>query len=473
MIKKVSLVFIAAILGGMIAITGYEKLVLDTPQYTSIQERQKEQAAEVLPASYNNVVPANLDFREVSEIAIQSVVYIESMSESARSSYYYGRPGMAYSSGSGVIVSDDGFIITNNHVVANGDELKVTLSDNRSYAAKVIGTDPTTDIALLKIEENGLPYLTYGDSDGVEIGQWVLAVGNPMNLNFTVTAGIISAKARNMGIIRRGNDLAVESFLQTDAVVNPGNSGGALIDINGRLIGINTAIMSTTGGYQGYSFAVPVNLVKKVVDDLLEFGVAQRAILGIRIGDVTAALAEQENLSVVNGVYVASVNEGSSADDAGIKAGDVIIAIGDREVKNSSELQELVARKRPGDQVSVTYMRGDSEKKVMATLMSTEGTVNVVEPIMETMYEGSVFEEVSDEMKSDLGIEGGVMIKKLGPGKWEEAGMKEGFIITEVDKSTVESVEDLQVIMAHKRNERVVILGVFPDGTKSYYTMDW
>ena len=477
--KQIFVVLIAATIGGVIAIKGYETLVVDSPAYASIEARQAEQLLQPVATNYSPAIPENLDFRAVAKLATASVVYITSTSaySSNSSRFFQYPPNMAQTSGSGVIISDDGYIITNNHVVENARVVTVTLEDNRSYEAEVIGTDPTTDLGLLKIKERNLTFLPYGNSDRVEVGQWVLAVGNPMHLNSTVTAGIISAKARNIGILEAENGLQVESFLQTDAVVNPGNSGGALLDASGKLVGINTAIASTTGKYAGYSFAIPVNLVKKVADDLLEFGVVQRALLGVRIGDVTSALAAEQDLNVVKGVIIASVNNGSAADEAGLKAMDVIVAIDGVTVDNTSELQELVARHRPGDRVVVRFVRDKEDMEVMATLLNTSGSTAIVEKAeviyAEEVIDGTVFEEVSNEEMKELGLDGGVKIKDLRAGKWEEAGLKEGFIITEVDKYKIRSTDDLRVLMAHKADERVVILGVFPDGTKSYYTIDW
>src|SRR5690606_17395204 len=252
--------------------------------------------------------------------------------------------------GSGVIISEDGYIVTNNHVIDNASTVTIALEDNRRYTGRVIGTDPTTDLALLKIDETNLPFVQFGNSDDAQIGEWVLAVGNPFNLNSTVTAGIISAKARNIGILRdENNNLQVESFIQTDAVVNRGNSGGALVNLAGELIGINTAIASTTGTFSGYSFAVPSSIVKKVMDDLLEFGTVQRGLLGIQIQDVSPELEEflEKEIKAIRGVYVASVGEGSGGEEAGLKEGDVIIGIDDEPTYHTSRLQELVARKRP------------------------------------------------------------------------------------------------------------------------------
>lgn len=466
-------IVLAATLGGVIAIGGY-KTFEPSPEYNSIQARQ-EQVMKTVATKYSETVPLNLDFTTIAAKAVNSVVYIQSKydSRTITQGFYRYQQGPAMASGSGVIISDDGYIVTNNHVVDDASEVDVTLEDNRSYTAKVIGTDPTTDLALIKIDEKGLNFIPYGNSDDVVVGQWVLAVGNPFNLTSTVTAGIVSAKARNIGILRDESNMQVESFIQTDAAVNPGNSGGALINTSGQLVGINSAIASNTGSYTGYSFAVPVNLVKKVMDDLLEFGVVQRGLLGIQIRDVSAQLSKEENLDVVEGVYVAEVNEGSGADEAGLKAKDVIISIDGKAVRNSSKLQELVAIHRPGDKVEVTYIRNGKEKTIEATLHNTGGTTAIVKRESEATIEGSVFEEISPEEQARLKIDGGVKLTDRGNGKWQDSGIEEGFIITNVDKQKINNINDLKRAMAHKSGERVIFLGVFPDGTKSYYSVDW
>ena len=468
-------IILAAAFGGIIAIGGYKALEPTPSPYNSIQDRQ-EQVMKTVSSEYEETVPLNLDFTTISSKATKSVVYIQSTYDSksmTQGSYRY-QGGPVITSGSGVIISDDGYIVTNNHVVAEAIEIDIILDDNRSYEAKVIGTDPTTDLALIKIDERNLDFLPYGNSNDIVVGQWVLAVGNPFNLTSTVTAGIVSAMARNIGILRdNSNNLQIESFIQTDAAVNPGNSGGALINTAGQLVGINTAIASRTGSYTGYSFAVPVNLVKKVMDDLLEFGVVQRGLLGIQIRDVTAQLSKEENLHVVEGVYVAEVNEESGAEEAGIKAKDVIIAIDGQKVRNTSKLQELVAVHRPGDKVEVLLLRDGVERTLIATLQNTGGTTAIVERVNDVTIEGSVFEEVTQIEQARLNIEGGAKLVDAGNGKWEDAGIEEGFIITHIDKQKISSVADLELIMAHKSGERVVFLGVFSDGTKSYYSLDW
>ena len=467
------IVFFAALAGGLIAVGTYSLIVEPqqiVPAYTSISEHQKV----ALTNSGNYVapklaVPDGLNFIEAASIATQSVVHIESR-KSGIFSRYGSRPTV--SSGSGVIISDDGYIVTNNHVIDGAEEIRVTLHDNRRYTAKLMGTDPSTDLALLKIQEQNLSFLTYGDSDALLIGEWVLAVGNPFNLNSTVTAGIVSAKARNIGILADENRLQIESFIQTDAAVNPGNSGGALVDLNGDLVGINTAIASNTGSYAGYSFAVPVSLVKKVMDDLLEFGVVQRGLLGINIRDV-ASVSEQLNLDVVNGVYVATVNPNTAAEEAGLEDGDIIIGINDKEVLNVSELQELVARNRPGDDVKVTFLRDGDKKSIVATLRNYVGDVGTIVKVKDAVLEGATFENITNRDAFRFDLSGGVKVTEIKSGRWRETDIKAGFIITDIDKIPIRNVSDLKRILSNKVGDKIVIKGVKPDGERSYFSMDW
>ena len=345
--------FVSSISGAIIAVfitLNFVQSPDSTPKYPISERQNKVQFTKLIDSS-TFTVPEGLNFIHSAQKVIPGVVHIRSAYASGQSSlnplegFFRNQP---QSSGSGVIISDNGYIATNNHVIEDASRIEVVLNDNRSYYAKVVGTDPTTDLALLKVDAEGLDFVRYGNSDKVLPGEWVLAIGNPFDLNSTVTAGIISAKARNIGILRDRNNLQIESFLQTDAAVNPGNSGGALVNLDGDLIGINTAIATPNGSYAGYSFAVPVTLVKKVMDDLLEFGEVQRGLLGIQISDVNARLAELENLDRVNGVYVSNVNRNSAAAEAGIETGDVVIAINQLDINNVSELQEIVARNRPG-----------------------------------------------------------------------------------------------------------------------------
>jgi len=343
----------------------------------------------------------------------------------------------------------------------------------------LIGTDPDTDLALIKIDEEQLPYVTFGDSENIQIGEWVLAIGNPFEFRSTVTAGIVSAKARNINILARGgSNTRIEAFIQTDAAVNPGNSGGALVNLKGQLVGINTAIASPTGAFAGYSFAVPATLVKKVIYDLKDFGAVQRPLLGIQIRDVTAELADAENLNVLKGVFVARVNEGTSAADAGLKEKDVIIAIDGKKVSNVAQLQEQVALNRPGDQIDVTYIREGKTETVKATLKNQFMTTEVVTASSASekgAYEvsGAKVEPVSDTMKQKLKLDNGVQVRDLDNGKFKEAGIEEGFIITKIDRRPIRTVDDLTASLDAARGEGVLIEGIYPSGEKAYYGLGW
>lgn len=440
------------------------------PGYDSIDSRQKQVA-------YSNfsdsavIVPEGLNFIHASKKVIPGVVHIRSAYSRGEGINSFFR-GPAQSTGSGVIISDDGFIATNYHVIQNASQIEVVLNDNRSYYGKVVGKDPTTDLALVKIKANNLPFVKYGNSDELYPGEWVLAIGNPFDLNSTVTAGIVSAKARNIGILRDRNNLQIESFIQTDAAVNPGNSGGALVNLNGELIGINTAIATPTGNYAGYSFAVPVTLVKKVMDDLLEFGEVQRGLLGIRIGDVNAQLAEARGLSVFNGVFVSDVNDNSAAEEAGLLPGDVITGIDDQPITNVSELQELVARNRPGDKISVTYLRDGNRKNVTAILKNFEGESTMDARAFDNTLEGATFQNQATLQLQEYDLEHGVLITDLKNGKWKDAGIKEGFIITSIDKIPVSTIDDLHLILENKAGG-ILVEGVYQNGKKGIFGMSW
>ncbi|TRX48204.1 PDZ domain-containing protein [Fulvivirga sp. M361] len=443
----------------------------------SISDRQKKGTIPVANLfDSSTIIPKGINFVNAARSVTSGVVHIRSSYSSGGYSInpldgLFNNPSQ--SSGSGVIISDDGFIATNNHVIEDASEIEVVLNDNRSFRAKIMGTDPTTDLALLKIDAlEQLPFIQYGNSDRISPGEWVLAIGNPFDLNSTVTAGIVSAKARNIGILRDKSNLQIESFIQTDAAVNPGNSGGALVNLQGELVGINTAIATPTGTYAGYSFAVPVALVKKVMDDLLEFGEVQRGLLGIRIGDVDARLARARDLKVVSGVFVSGVNNNSSAEEAGIEEGDVIVAIDDMTVNNVSELQEFVARNRPGDQIKVTYLRNDKQRSVTATLRNTEGTTEIVKTIYPKHLEGALLENLELTEMNKLDVNGGVRLKDIGVGKWQDAGIKNGFVITSIDKLTIADVADLHRILKNK-NGGILIEGINPNGEKNVFGIDW
>lgn len=371
--------------------------------------------------------------------------------------------------GSGVIISEDGYIVTNNHVIADADDLEVTLYDNRTYKAAVIGTDPTTDLALIQIKEKGLPTLALVNSDDVKVGEWVLAVGNPFNLTSTVTAGIVSAKGRNINILRE--QFAVESFIQTDAAINPGNSGGALVNLNGGLIGINTAIASPTGAYSGYGFAVPTNIVTKVVEDLMKYGIVQRGVLGVMIRSVDGNLKKEKKLDVMSGAYVDSLLENSAAKEAGIKPGDVITAIDGNTIQSSPNLQEVIARHRPGDAVEVTVNRFGKEQTFKVVLNNRQGGQELVAKEKEEILTvlGADFETLDKETAKDLEIDGGVMIMRLYAGKLRKfTDVKEGFIITKVDGRKVTDVKDLIKALENKKGG-VMLEGIYRDMPGEYY----
>lgn len=471
----IALVVVAActggVLGSLITIRYFGSSIAS---YTSIDDHQKLLLTNYQPDSAYSI-PEGLDFLKAARAVTPSVVHIRTSYGAGEFSmnplqFYFDKP--ARSSGSGVVVSDDGYIVTNNHVIAEATNIEVVMNNNQRYFAKLVGADETTDLALLKIQAHGLPFVRYGNSDSVSPGEWVLAIGNPFDLNSTVTAGIVSAKARNIGILRDRNNLQVESFIQTDAAVNPGNSGGALVNLNGDLIGINTAIATSNGTYQGYSFAIPVSLVKKVADDLLEFGQVQRGLLGIEIADVNARVAEDLGLVTNQGVLVRRVNEASAAEKAGILAGDVIVGIEHNTVNSVSELQEYVARHRPGKEITVTYIRNGERKVTTSKLRNYAGTSEVVAREVVYTLMGATFEDVPFGELSGLELEGGVRITDVENGKWRDAGFIEGFVIAYIDKIPVENVADLNRILEFKRGG-ILVEGFFADGEKGTIGLDW
>ncbi len=430
-----------------------------------------------------------LDFTGVSKEVMDAVVHIKSTRkvQAGNGSYFNGRnplgelfgddffrffygnpespnpqrfqsePYEQIGTGSGVIISSNGYIVTNNHVIDQADDIEVTLHNNDSYKAKVIGTDPSTDLALLQIKENGLTSLPFGNSDQVEVGEWVMAVGNPFNLNSTVTAGIISAKGRNINII--DDKSAIEAFIQTDAAINPGNSGGALVDLNGELIGINTAIASPTGAYAGYGFAIPANIVSKVVEDFMKYGMVQRAYLGIMIRDIDNNLMKDENLKISEGAFVDSITEKSAAGQAGIRTGDVVVGVDDAPVLHSSDLLEQIGRHRPGDEVKVTVNRKGKELSFDVTLANQKGVKKLLAGNQQDILDilGGSFETIDKEKANELGIEGGVMVKELYGGVLKnQTDIAEGFIITGINNEKVLNVDDLR--KALKRNKGGVML---------------
>ncbi|MBK5285880.1 MAG: trypsin-like peptidase domain-containing protein [Bacteroidia bacterium] len=470
--KTSTLILLFALTSGFGGAFLYQKINPAKPYYIS-----STQETPVRFASYNLSTPETaVDFTTAAEMSIHAVVHVKTMVRGNVPMYNdpWGFWGQGYSqeriqkgSGSGVIITDNGYIVTNNHVVQDAENVEVTLNDNRTFRAKVVGADPSTDIALLKIEEKNLPYITYGNSDDVKIGQWVLAVGNPFNLTSTVTAGIVSAKARNIGILP-GNS-KIESFIQTDAAVNPGNSGGALVNTQGELIGINAAIASNTGSFTGYSFAIPVNLVKKVIADMIEFGAVQRAYLGVSLREIDSKLAEEKRLKESRGAYIENVMTNSAADKAGISNGDIIVKVDNVPVNSVPLLQEQIANHRPGDKVNVTVLRDGSEKVFTTVLENKEGTTGIIKASASTVsLMGAVFENLNDNEKDKLNISGGAKIKKLAPGKLRNAGIREGFVITSIDKKPILSSDDVIDALKEKKGG-ILIEGVYTNGMKAYY----
>ena len=379
-----------------------------------------------------------------------------------------------YASGSGVIISADGYIVTNNHVVDGADELTVTLNDNREFSARIIGTDKTTDLALIKIDGKNLPTLPIGDSDKLKVGEWVLAVGNPFTLNSTVTAGIVSAKARSLGAN------GVESFIQTDAAINSGNSGGALVNTQGELIGINAMLFSQTGSYSGYGFAIPTSIMNKVVDDLKKYGTVQRALLGIQgrnahdYIDMQKAQDKEVDLGVNDGIYVEKIEERSSASEAGIVEGDVITNIDGKKVAKMSELQELLYAKRPGDKITLTFIHNKKSVTKTITLKNAQGNTNVVKTHDMDIL-GGQFRPITESQKTNYNITYGVEVIKVDNGKLKDSGISKGFIIQDINDVKVKSIDDVQsaVEKASRSSEQVLyIKGIWPTGKKDYFAVE-
>lgn len=378
--------------------------------------------------------------------------------------------------GSGVIISEDGYIVTNNHVVDGADKLEVLFNDNSSYDAKIIGTDEASDLALIKVDAKDLTPITFGDSETVKIGEWVLAVGNPFGFNSTVTAGIVSAKARSLGQNHKGN-LSIESFIQTDAALNPGNSGGALVNLKGELIGINSAIYSNTGSYSGFSFAIPTTIVKKVMADIRQYGTVQRAVLGASVRELDAKIAKEKDITAVkSGLLIASVNDMSTAKELGLQEDDVITAINGVNVANHAQLVEQLNKFRPGDKVTVTYYRNNKKIEKTATLRNQTGSTSITKK-GDFSELGCAFMKLTAETKTRLGISNGVQVKGLKDGAIRDAGVKEGFIITAVNDVPVNSSEDVEqvynsVMKDSDEYKALILYGVYPTGKKYTYAVN-
>ena len=479
--------FALGMLGGMLPLGAY--LMLSGSPFTKLSDQviDGNRLNNIHAVSYEGNGTIAPNFVEASENSINSVVHVTtkvvqtSFQRDLFQEFFYG-PGAGgrefkqygSGSGSGVIVSSEGYIVTNNHVIENASEIEVILNDNSKYSAKLIGSDPSTDIAVLKIEGTGFQPIPLGNSDDLHIGEWVLAVGNPFNLTSTVTAGIVSAKARNINLLSdrtNENVVPIESFIQTDAAVNPGNSGGALVNTKGELVGINTAIASQTGSYAGYSFAVPVNLVQKVMRDLIDYGIVQRGYLGVQIADINQEVKETNKLPNTKGVFIGKVNDNGSAEKAGLKDGDVILKIGSKEVNSVAELQEEIGKRRPGDKVTLTIRNksGDEEIKDLV-LRNKEGETNLVskEEISKNYALGATFVELTAKEKKELNVSFGVKISSLNAGKLKSIGLQQGMVITKLNNEPIESVEQLTAKL-NGVNRGVLLEVLSPSGKKDYY----
>ena len=450
---------------------------------SQVMETKVAEPVQAAPQTYNAAyLPSRNtpDFVEAAEASVNAVVHIKTTIVQKSASYnsffdafleqLYGIPGQTQSNtlvayGSGVVLSPDGYIVTNNHVVEGASAVEVTFNNKVVRNATIVGTDPTTDLALIKVDGHDFDYLVFGDSDKVKVGEWVLAVGNPFNLTSTVTAGIVSAKARNIGILGEGS--RVESFIQTDAAVNRGNSGGALVNTRGELIGINAAIASHTGSYEGYSFAIPSNIVRKVVDDLLMYGETQRAYLGIQIAEMNAELAEKAGMDEIKGVYVGAVTDGGAAQKAGIKVGDVLLSINGNEVNTTTQLTEIVNQYRPGDEVAVNVVRDGRELSYKVGLLNESGSTEVVKK-GESFYNaalGIVLQPISKQEMNNLHIGNGLKIVEIRQGAFQGAGV-EGYIITGVNGKAVNSKSDLESALNANHTRRTYIEGIYPNGMR-------
>ncbi len=474
--KKILSLLVIAVAASALTIGAYEYLELGQKQVI-IEKTDAEPAFRYI----NNTEAGTglADFTTAAEISTPSVVHIISTKVSTYNAYdpwkelfgddfFGGAPKnpqerRQQSSGSGVIISEDGYIVTNNHVVNAADEVEVTLFNKESYHATVIGTDPTTDLALLKIDANELPHLSFANSDDVRIGEWVMAVGNPFNLESTVTAGIVSAKGRNINILR--DQYSIESFIQTDAAVNPGNSGGALVDLAGNLIGINTAIATPTGVYAGYSFAVPSNIVKKVCEDIKNYGMVQRGFLGVMIRGVDSKLADEFDLDVTSGVYIDDLVEEGAAAEAGIEKGDVIVKIDGKKITAVPELQESVGSKRPGDKVLVVVNRDGKEKELTVLLKNKDGEAKITEKeeISPLLALGIDLKDIEASQLAKYGVDHGVKVENVNDGLLRRnTKIRAGFIITKIDDKNVKTAKEVEEYFEKKKSGKGMIEGFYP-----------
>ena len=491
--KRVFIIAVAAVV--ICSLTSLATVAI----YKNVEDKTAgSQYAEKVPVSFASMANTQIsptDLTVAAERTVHSVVHVKVKVKQQRQrmggfndpffEFFFGQPmpsqeyeaPEAMGSGSGVIISADGYIVTNNHVIDKATEIEVTLNDKRTFSAEVIGVDKSTDIALIKIDAKDLDPIVFGNSDNLKIGEWVLAIGNPFNLTSTVTAGIISAKARSINILSQ--ERSIESFIQTDAAINPGNSGGALVNSAGELVGINTAIASQTGSYAGYAFAVPTTIVSKVVSDLKQYGVVQRAVLGAYIANIDNKLAKEKDLETLNGVYVAGIQEGSSAEDAGLKEGDVITAIGSANVKSVAELHEHIASYRPGDDVQITIMRGNQEKVLSLKFKNISGNTDIVKNV-DLAELGATFQPISEQLKRRLYINGngGLEVKSVSRGgKFAKAGITKGFVLLKVNNKIVSSEEDImeaysEAVGRSDADKVLFITGIDTDGAVAHYIVD-
>jgi len=468
-----------ALFGAFIALFAYTRL--EGSKKNEIRNdslASLNQDARPLLTSYQQVPAGNVDFTYAAEQTVHTVVHVTTsatLSYSGRDinplyEWFYGpqsRQREVKGYGSGVIITSDGYIITNNHVVEDAQKVSVELNDKRRFDADIVGRDPSTDIALLKIKADGLPFAKYGNSDELKLGEWVLAVGNPFNLGSTVTAGIVSAKGRNLGMHDSNYD--IESFIQTDAAVNMGNSGGALVNSSGELVGITSAIYTPTGAYAGNSFAIPVSIVKKVVEDLKEFGAVQRAVIGVTIEDVTPETAEKQNLNAIKGALVRGTTEKGPAYEAGLKENDVIIKLNGVAVSSVTELREQIGKFRPGDKTNITYIRNGKENTVPITMRNVDNNTNILKQGEGTDYIfGARLEALTDSDRSDYRIDYGVKVTDVQDGRFKDLGIRKGNIILTINGKKVKSAGDVRQYTSNGQS-LTSIEGVDSNGTLFSY----
>jgi Do/DeqQ family serine protease len=475
---KIVRYFLLVLISFCAGITGAIALykVYIAPQLQAFGQEQPQLPIYRTNAPFPNATSANFNFVKTSETARPCVVYIKVLSQGMQQNRmdpfwdFFGNVGPVSSSGSGVIVSSDGYIVTNSHVVKDADKIEVVLNNNkRSYKAKVIGIDPSSDLAVLKIEASGLPYLSYANSDDLPIGEWVLAVGNPFNLTSTVTAGIVSAKGRNINLVQ--NQFPIESFIQTDAAINPGNSGGALVNNEGKLVGINTAILSKTGSYAGYGFAIPSNIVRKVVKDLREFGYVQRAFLEADIVDIDDAILSTLSDEHVNGVYVKKVMDNGNASKAGLRWNDLIIKIDGEVIDSKGNYDEQLAYHRPGDQVKLTVKRGKDIKEITVTLTNFNGTTSL-EKHTDAIHSdelGADFEPINKIEKEKYHVQSGIRVNNMRNGRLKNMNLQDGFIITSFNGKTYDDPNEL-ISAIQNSNGSIQIRGINPDGSTAAFS---